>query len=206
MIERAEFRVQRNRTLKAATMVSSFLDVAGSRRAMSPHNSGWPPQHCLERKASNSRRATMRTACTICRPCRVDWVRPTRSSAERWNERVEAGTARRAAISPAGSPDGPSAISSRIKSSLVSWDSAEKTAAAVKVSIFPSIQKCWSQASASTARIQRASAVLTVHRDNLSEKVHNSLSRSRFAPGVLLSVPFIWNSGNSALSAVRSLR
>ena len=50
MVDRAEFRVQRNRTLKAGTMGASSLDARGVRRAMSPHNSGRPPQQVSDQK------------------------------------------------------------------------------------------------------------------------------------------------------------
>ena len=94
MIERAELCVHRNSTLNAGVMpLSSSSGSGGSRRARSPHSSGRPPQQVSVRNASSRRSPVMRTACTICRPWRVDCVRPARSRAARWKESVDEGTA-----------------------------------------------------------------------------------------------------------------
>jgi hypothetical protein len=93
MIERAELCRHRNSTLKAGVMPWSFSAIGGSRRAMSPHSSGRPPQQVSVRKASNWRMPATRTAWMICLPWRVAWVRPARSRAARWKEVVEGGEA-----------------------------------------------------------------------------------------------------------------
>ena len=60
MIERAELCVHRNSTLKAGVMPVSSSGKGGSRRAMSPHSSGRPPQQVSVRKASNCRKPAIR--------------------------------------------------------------------------------------------------------------------------------------------------
>ncbi len=62
MIERAEFRVHRNSTLKAGVMAVLSSGIGGSSRARSPHSSGRPAQQDSVRNASSSRSATNRTA------------------------------------------------------------------------------------------------------------------------------------------------
>ncbi len=140
MIERAELCVHRKSTLKAGVMPWSSSGKGGSKRAMSPHSSGRPAQQVSVRNPSRRRRPATRTAWTICRPCRVDWVRPARSSAERWNDSVEEGTPRRAPISPAGRPLAPSAMSRRIRSSRVSWERAPNATAASEDSMILELQ------------------------------------------------------------------
>ena len=104
MIERAELCVHRNSTLNAGVMPwsSSGTGEAGG-RCRRTVRAGRRSRSRSERRATAAGPAN-RTAWMICRPWRVDWVRPARSSAARWKERVEAGTARRAAMSPAGKP------------------------------------------------------------------------------------------------------
>ena len=53
MIERAELRVQRNSTLNAGGHAGALLGQGGSRRAMSPHSSGRPPQQVSVRNDSS---------------------------------------------------------------------------------------------------------------------------------------------------------
>src|ERR1700726_2763409 len=61
MIDRAEFRVQRNRTLNAGVVKLLSSGKGGSRLTKSPHSSGCPPQQVSVRKMSRSRITGRRT-------------------------------------------------------------------------------------------------------------------------------------------------